>query len=299
MRNKLVLCTVLLAVVTYCSAQQAGSVSAGYKVGSYEVFVLTEGGGDAEISFLKDAPAEVTDKYAPDGIFPIATHAVLVKGKDKVWLIDTGYGWNVVKNMQKVGVEPEDVDHILLTHLHGDHIGGMLADGKPVFPNSSVTVGETEVAYWTSDAEMNKLSADQHQWFHMAQAVLAAYTPKVEYVKSLSLGSDYGDGIFPIEAYGHTPGHIMFLISDGGEKLLVCGDIIHALPIQMPHPEISAHADINPGMAAETRIKVLEYLAGKDIAVIGMHIPVAQPGKVVKDPASGGYKFESNQPYEK
>ncbi len=292
MKKKTLICAILFATVTLCAAHPAGSVSAGYKVGSYEVFVLTEGGGDAEISFLKDAPSAVTDQYAPDGIFPIATHAVLVKGKDKVWLIDTGYGWNVVENMKKIGVQPSDVDHILLTHLHGDHIGGMLADGKPLFPNATVTVGDKEATYWMSDAEMNKLRPDLHEGFHMAKVALAAYGPKVEYVQALPLGSDSGNGIFPVEGYGHTPGHIMFLISDGGEKLLVWGDITHALPIQMPHPEISVIYDTDPDMARETRIKVLEYLAGKDIAVIGMHIPVAQPGKVVKDSAAGGYRFE-------
>lgn len=283
----------MVTAVTICAAQEGGGVSDGYKVGNYEVFVITEGGGDADTSLLIDAPADVTAKYAPNGIFPIATHAVLVKGKGKVWLIDTGYGWNIIGNMKKLGIECQDVDHILLTHLHGDHIGGMLSNGNQVFPNASVTVGDREVAYWTSDAEMNKLPTDQHGGFHTAQKVLKQYGTKVKQVQGAILDGDYGDGIFPIEGYGHTPGHIMFLISDGGEKLLVWGDLTHALAIQMPHPEISVIYDVYPDMARETRLKVLEHLADKDIAVIGMHVPVPQPGKIVKDKVSGGYKFDS------
>jgi len=84
----------------------------------------------------------------------------------------------------------------------------------------------------------------------------------------------------------------MFLISDGSEKLFVWGDITHSLAIQMPHPEISMILDVDPDMARETRLKVLQYLAGKNIAVIGMHIAAPQPGKIVKDEASQGYRFE-------
>ncbi len=281
----------MVAAVTICTAQEGSGVSDGYKVGDYEVFVLTEGGGDAETNLLIDVPADITAKYAPNGTFPIATHAVLVKGKGKVWLIDTGYGWHIVENIKKLGVECKDIDHILLTHMHGDHIGGMLSDGEPVFLNASVTIGDKEVAYWTNDSEMNKLPADLLEGFHTAQKVLAQYGPKVEQVEALPLG-DYGDGIFPLEGYGHTPGHMMFLISDGNEKLLIWGDITHALAIQMPHPEIAMNYDFNPDMARETRLKVLDYLCGKDITVIGMHIPGPQPGKIVKDMASRGYRYE-------
>ncbi len=283
----------MVSTVTICAAQEGGGVSEGYKVGSYEVFVLTEGSGDADTSLLIEAPAAVTAQYAPNGTFPIATHAVLIKGKGKVWLIDTGYGQNIFGNMKKLGIECRDIDHILLTHMHGDHIGGMLLDGEPAFPNATVIVGEREVAYWTSEAEMNKLPVAQHNGFHTAQKVLTQYGAKVKKVQALALDGNYGDGIFPIEGYGHTPGHIMFLLSDGSEKLLVWGDITHALAIQMPHPEISVKYDINPDMARETRLKVVEYLSDKDIAVIGMHVPARQPGRIVRDEDSGGYRYDS------
>jgi len=274
------------------SQEMTTKENAAYKVGDYEVFVLVEGGGDAETDLLINAPADITAKYTPNGTFPIATNAVLVKGKGKVWLIDTGYGWNILKNMENHGVSPRDVDHILLTHMHGDHIGGMLSDGEPVFPNASVIIGDKELAYWTSDDEMNKVPHNQREYFHTAQKVLEQYGQKVESVQALALNGNYADGIFPIEGYGHTPGHIMFLISDGDEKLLVWGDLTHALAVQMPHPEISVIYDVYPDMARESRLKALKYLAGKDIAVIGMHIPDLQPGKIVKDDNSGGYKFE-------
>lgn len=275
------------------SQELTTELNTGYKVGDYEVFVFAEGSGDAETGLLIDASADITAKYAPNGTFPITTNVVLIKRKGKVWLIDTGYGWKIFEHMKNLGVECQDVDQILLTHMHGDHVGGMLLDGNPVFVNSSIAVSDKELAYWSSEVEMNKFPPDQRGNFHTVQKIKEQYGTKVKTVQALALDGDYGDGIFPIEAYGHTPGHIMYLISDGGEKLLVWGDLTHALAIQMPHPEISITYDVDPDMARETRLKVLEYLADKDIAVIGMHVPVPQPGKIVKDEISGGYKFLS------
>ncbi len=282
---------VMVSTVAICAAQEGSSVSDGYKVGHYEVFFLSEGDSDRDTNLLIEAPADVTAQYAPNGTFPFDTYAILIKGKGKVWLIDTGYGRNIFGNLKKHGIDPRDVDHVLLTHMHGDPIGGMLLDGKPAFPNASVTVSEREVAYWTSETEMNKLPVAKHNDFHAAREVLKQYGPKIKQVQALALDGNYGDGIFPIEAYGHTPGHTMFLLSDGGEKLLVWGDITLALTIQTSHPEISVTFDANPDQARETRRKVMEYLSGKDIAVIGMHMPVPQPGTIMKDEVSGGYKY--------
>ena len=98
-----------------------------------------------------------------------------------------------------------------------------------VVQTRSIAVGDKERAYWNSDVEMNKFLPDQHGNFHTVQKIKEQYGTKVKTVQALALNGDYGDGIFPIEAYGHTPGHIMYLISDGGEKLLVWGDLTHAL----------------------------------------------------------------------
>ncbi len=282
---------VMVSTVAICAAQEESDVSDGYKVGNYEVFFLTEGDSNADVGLLVEVPADITAQYAPNGTFPFDTHAVLIKGKGKIWLIDTGYGRNIFGNLKKLGIEPRDVDHVLLTHMHGDHIGGMLTDGEPAFPNASVTVSEREVAYWTSETEMNKLPVTKNNSFQAAQEVLAQYGTKIKQVQGLALDGNYGDGIFPIEAYGHTPGHIMFLLSDGGKKLLIWGDLTFSLTIQTSHPEIAVTFDANPDLARETRFKVLEYLSGKDIAVIGMHTPIPQPGKIVKDEVSGGYKY--------
>lgn len=289
MAKKLLVCLIIVNIATIAAAQEM----AAYSVGDYKVYILTEGGGEADKDLLIDAPANVISTYAPDGTFPIATHAVLIKGKGKIWLVDTGNGKKILENLNELGIKSTDVDHVLLTHMHGDHIGSMLSEGKPTFPNAAVTLDKKEVAYWTSETEMNKFPLDRRNGFNAAQEMLRQYGEKVEQVVASSLDGIHDDGIFPIEAYGHTPGHIMYLISSGGEKMLIWGDLTHALAIQMPHPEISVKYDINPDMARETRLKVLEYISDKDIVVIGMHVPAIQPGKIVKDEASGGYRYDS------
>ena len=105
----------------------------------------------------------------------------------------------------------------------------------------------------------------------------------------MAVGSETGDGIQPLAAYGHTPGHAMFLIQDSGEQLLIWGDLAHAMAVQMAHPKISVTYDVDPDMARESRQKVLKYVAEEGIPIAGMHIPTPGTGKVEKD--GKGYVF--------
>lgn len=262
-----------------------------YMVGEYKVYMLTESDGPGDIRILIDAPAEVLEKYVPDGTFPIATHAMMIERNGEVWLVDTGYGRNIFERMAAKGVMPEDVDHVLLTHMHGDHTGGMMRDGKPVFPNADVTVSEKEHAYWGSEEEMMKFPENRRGNFASAQDIFREYGEKLKITAPYDPGKELGNGIHMLAAYGHTPGHVMFLIKDGKEQLLIWGDLTHALAVQMPHPEISVTYDVDPDTARESRLQVLKYVIGNNIPVAGMHIPSPGMGTVKEDPSTGGYSF--------
>lgn len=97
------------------------------------------------------------------------------------------------------------------------------------------------------------------------------------------------EGIFPIKVYGHTPGHTAFMVVSDGERLLIWGDITHAMAVQMPHPEISVTYDVDPDAARALRLKILEYVAAHKIPVAGMHI--AWPGIGTVEKAAQGYEF--------
>ncbi len=126
-------------------------------------------------------------------------------------------------------------------------------------------------------------------YFHRHPFVLELYKPNALTLYTLDDVPTDRDGIFAIEAFGHTPGHTVFLVVSGGEKLLVWGDIAHAMAVQMPRPEISVRYDVDPDAARASRLKILEYAATNRIPVAGMHIPYPGVGTVEK--AAQGYKF--------
>ena len=247
------------------------------RVGAYEVYVLQETLGTGNTDILIDAPEEVLTQYAPDGTYPTATNAVLVRRGDRVWLIDTGFGRTIFDRMASLGIVPEDVDEVLLTHMHGDHIGGMLREGVKAFPNATVLLAEREFDHWSgigNEAAMN---------------IFSEYGDAVRKLSPVEIDAPVQDGITPIAAYGHTPGHTVFMLKDGDEQLLVWGDVAHAMAVQMPHPEISVRYDTDPAAARESRLKVLRHVAEAGIPVVGMHIPATMTGKVHAN--GDGYEF--------
>lgn len=262
-----------------------------YSVGEYKIYVLTESEGKGNTGILIDAPQEVIEKYIPDGTFPNAVHAVLVEKDSETWLVDTGFGRNIFEQMAFVGISADNVNHILLTHMHGDHIGGMLREGKPVFPNADVAISEKEYNYWGSEEEKMKMPENRRGNFLSAQNVFKEYENKIIIKNPNTVEEELSDGIHMLEAYGHTPGHVMFLIKEGENKLLIWGDLTHATAVQMPHPEISVTYDVDPDAARESRIRTLKYVTENKIPVAGMHIPFSGIGIVTENIDSTGYVF--------
>jgi glyoxylase-like metal-dependent hydrolase (beta-lactamase superfamily II) len=263
-------------------AQNAESVFT-YKVGLFEVSLLSESQGQGNKSVLVGATAEMLQKYAPEGTFPNGTNAYFVKTPDVNILVDAGYGRNLFNNLQSIGIQPEQVDVVLLTHMHGDHIGGMLREGRPAFPNATVYLAQLEHDYWMADGRGEQ-----------ARNVIAAYKSKLHLSQPSALGNNAAPlipGFYGIAAYGHTPGHTVYLLESDGDKLLVWGDLTHAMAIQMPCPEVAVTYDVTPADAVDARKKILEYVASRKIPVAGMHIAFPGIGTVAADPASKGYRF--------
>ena len=246
-------------------------------VGGIRVDALSEQQREGSPGILIGASSDDIARYIPTGSYPMAANVFLVRTPDRTVLIDTGYGRNVEANLASLGLKPEDIDAVLITHSHGDHIGGLLKDGAPAFPNAT--------AY---------IAAPEYEWSSAAREKLTPYARTELFTPgSLSEGAQLLTGVRPVAAYGHTPGHTLFMIESGGEKLLIWADLTHAMAIQIPLPRVSVTYDYDPVVAAMARELVLKHVSANKIPVAGMHIPNPASGKITPNPdVPGGYMFE-------
>jgi glyoxylase-like metal-dependent hydrolase (beta-lactamase superfamily II) len=261
-------------------AAQAGEVFL-YRLGQYKVYTLVENQGQGRAGILIGADKAALDKYMPDGTYRSEVNTFLIQGGGKNVVVDTGFGGAIFDSMKKLGVDATDVDAVLITHMHGDHIGGLAKDGKALFQKAKIYLAGLERDYWT------KSRVNQG-----AVAALAPYSGRVETFTPGELGdrlSELLPGISPIAAYGHTPGHTAFLVSSGGRRLLIWGDIMHAQGIQFPLPDISVSYDTDPAAAALTRKRILQWAADEAVPIAGMHLLYPAVGVVQSE--GSGYRF--------
>ncbi len=253
-----------------------------YPLGNTKVALLSDGQNTADPSVLIGASEEILKEFVPTGKAGGAFNIFLLKLNGKNIMVDAGMGFHLVENLAKEGVSPEQVDVVLLTHMHGDHIGGLLKDGQRVFPNAELYISQKEVAYWTDKKLQASLPEGQQRGFEGAQAVVEAYKDKLHLFEPQAVEQmqELLPGIKSIASYGHTPGHTCYLVEDGGSKLFIWGDLINFHPVQVPHPEIATRYDIDPVMAAESRAQLLKWVESQGIEVAGMHVPYPGMGKL-------------------
>jgi glyoxylase-like metal-dependent hydrolase (beta-lactamase superfamily II) len=256
-----------------------------FRVGQFEVYMLVEAERDGNTGILIGADETLLANFIPAEGFRHTANAFLIKANGQNILIDTGTGAGgiIVEKIQQLGVQPQQINTILITHLHGDHFGGLQRDGIANFPNAKIYLAENELEHFTQ-INVNQGAID----------ILALYENNVETFIPGELGSTLNEllpGIFPVAAYGHTPGHALYLIQSNNESLLIIGDLLHVALVQFAHPQISATFDIDPIAAATTRRQVLNYAAQNNIPLGGMHIVYPGIGTVESD--GEGFKFIS------
>ena len=294
MKNRRLLKIALAAMAATAAAAQD---TFRYSLGEATVTLLSERQQAGNKSILIGATPDILAKTAPDGTFPNAVNAFLIQFAGQTMLADTGFGTKLFDNLAALGVTPEQIDAVLLTHMHGDHIGGLLRDGKPAFPNAKIILSTSERDHWMAAA-----APDTPQ-----KKVLAAYSENLRLITPNTLDEVANDkhrqrekppsGTITstvIAAPGHTPGHIMFQIEAGEKRLLIWGDLTHAMAVQMPYPNVAVTYDVDPAQAVQSRLAVLEYVAKNRIPIAGMHIPYPGIGTVAKK--ADGYRFTPAQP---
>lgn len=211
-------------------------------------------------TLFPDAPDALVDSLGLAGGVPSTVSTFYVKTPDAGILFDTGLGATdsrLLSGLQTFGVAPADVKYIYLTHMHGDHIGGMLtAEGTVVFPNAEVYVSKPEYDYWMAD------KANRQQ-----VKTMEAYQDRLHLFQ---FGDTLPGKVVAMDAVGHTPGHTVFQVG----RLLVVGDIMHGAALQKVHPEVCATFDMDKEAAIRVRRHFIHYAQENGLTMAGMHLPV-------------------------
>jgi len=285
---------VLFIMATICAKAQTNENIFLMKLGNSKLYLLSEGQRKGNTEILIGAKPEITQQYAPNNTFPMATNAFLWQVNGENFLFDTGYGKELFSNLQSLQVKPEDIDVIFITHEHGDHIGGLLlANGQAAFPKAALYLSQSEYDYWTNDEAMKQVPENNRGGFLLARKVAEAYKDRLHLFEPNVINPPYNHelchGVKAIATYGHTPGHTAYLIESENDKLLIWGDLTHVMAVQMPHPEIAVSYDANPELAIQSRATILQFVSEQAIPIAGMHIPY--PGIGIIEKSETGYRF--------
>jgi glyoxylase-like metal-dependent hydrolase (beta-lactamase superfamily II) len=254
-----------------------------FMLGDFEVTALNDGTTELPVNqLLKNTTQEKTDQTLAKNYLksPLETsfNGYLVNTGSKLVLIDTGAGTlfsptlgKLVANLKASGYQPEQVDEIYITHMHPDHVGGLLADGKAAFPNAVVRADKREGDYWLSDANAAKAPDDMKGFFKGAQTALAPYVAAGKYQPFTGNG-ELVPGIKAVNSIGHTPGHTSYLVESEGQKLVVVGDLIHVGAVQFPEPTIVMGFDTDSKAAEAERQKTFASVAKEGTLIAGAHL---------------------------
>lgn len=187
------------------------------------------------------------------------------------FLFDTGVGGNggMIASMAAAGLSPADIAGVVITHFHGDHVGGLVRDGKAVFPNATLYVPRVEMEKGPSSASFAAAYAGRTAQFNWGDEVLP--------------------GVTAVDASGHTNGHTVFMVETGGDKLFIAGDLIHFGGVQLPNPDIAVTYDTDTAKAVASRRKFFDMAAAENLTTASMHLPFPAVGKLAK--AGNGYSF--------
>lgn len=269
------------------------------KVGDFQVITLLDGkrpGKGPHPTFganqTPEAVAELMrENFLPETTFVNGFTPVLIDTGEERVLFDTGFGADgranglgqLEANLKAAGYTPDQISIVVLTHLHGDHIGGLMNGETPAFPNARYVIGQTEYDFWTSPDRAGTPAENG------AKAVNAKVKPLAEKATFIKPGDTVVPGIVSEEAFGHTPGHMIFQMESDGNRLVLTADTANHYVASLRRPDWEVVFDADKQRAAATRKRVFDQIATDRIPFIGYHMPFPSVGYIEK--LDVGYRF--------
>jgi glyoxylase-like metal-dependent hydrolase (beta-lactamase superfamily II) len=274
-----------------------------YKVGDYEIVQLRDGARTFPmpdtfvVNLSKDKAIEAAAAaYIPDGQVTIPFSPMIINTGSKLIAIDTGNGLGAFAsskgavgqargNMEAAGIDPKQIDIVLISHFHGDHIGGLKnADGSPAFPNAEIKVPAIEASFWADDGNQSKANGFNKAQFPNVKKMMEGLK-----VTPYEADKEVAPGITSMFTPGHTPGHMSFVVTSGSSRILVQSDVTNIPSFFLRNPDWHVMFDNDPTTAVATRHRVYDMAATEKMLLTGYHFPFPCVGHVEKD--GSGYRL--------
>ena len=290
-----------LAATAQAAAPMAKKSGPGYyrmMLGDFEVTALSDGTVTLPVNKIlqKITEAQVDNALAAQGLAsPLETsvNAYLVNTGAKLILIDTGaaklFGptlGNMLDSLKASGYTPEQVDEVYVTHMHADHVGGLMTGSARAFPNATVRADKADADFWLSKENLDKAPEAMKGFFQGAQASLNPYVSAGKFMP-YDGSTELLPGIRAVVTRGHTPGHSVFSVESKGQKMLVLGDLMHVAAVQFARPEVTIQFDTDAATAADVRTALYREAAREQYILAVAHISFPGLGRVRQDGATG------------
>ena len=234
------------------------------KIDTLTLITLKDNDGEKRMPnklFYGKADSAKVEKLSPEGSVASSISCFVVETQGKRILFDAGngaaHGGKMLERLRAAGIAPEQIDYIFVTHFHGDHIGGLAADGKPLFANAQLYVPDAEYAAWAA------MSSDGGREAVETVDTYGDRLHRFAYTDTLPLG------VKAMAAPGHTPGHTVYQTG----RLFIAGDLLHGFDLQMQDLDICPAYDMDPAKATESRKHFIDYIRQNKLITAGMHFP--------------------------
>lgn len=292
----------ILVRAAQAEAPMAAVLPAAFKrfsLGDFEITVLSDGHRVVENphgifgmnTSQDDVEALLTDSYLPVDKMQFTFAPTLVNTGAELILFDTGNGeggrpggvGQTLANLKASGYTPEQVSIVVITHMHGDHIGGLMEGGAPAFPNARYIAGQAEYDFWSSEDRLGTPAENGHK------NMVGKVVPLADKMSFVADGESVTGGVTAMAAFGHTPGHMIYRLESGGRNLILTADTANHFVLSLARPDWEVRFDMDKSAAAATRKSVFDMIATDRLAFVGYHMPFPSVGFVEK--IDSGYRY--------